>query len=352
MEQMLIKKRKTVLSKNGIPFRLVYGLIKGSSSGNTCFHDANLKNYLGGDEDLKEINSLEKRAGDITPERLDLRVIADLCCIWRYDFPENVHRICAAIGGGSDRAFRLHYQISTGRRQKFIEYANAIKGWLEDIAPDDKIFITDSARQMAEHVYRLLGRKDPLKSMLAERTYYGLSARRLNCSFWGYGKEEDVNLHPYNAQELPSGWQQRMYDLEQKIKKQMGSSSYDFLCDVGGSAEPACHFKFLRRVDILLSSIGCLKWRGNLPAKDSSVTGRRKLTAHYLDVLEKYWRAGDGNSDGSGIHKLVGQPDDFKRWLVASLWKNIKNQTLYQAYPMKRWMEFVRIGEDYLDSLS
>lgn len=349
---MLIKKRKTVLSTSGIPFSLVYSLLKGSSSVRNCFHDANLKNHFGEDDDLKEINRLEKRIGDLSSDQLDLRVIADLCCIWRYDFPENVHRICEAIGGGADRTFRLHYQVSTQRRRRFIQYGNAIKGWLEDIAPDDKMFSEEGARQTATHVYGLLGEKNPLKSILAERTYLGLSDRRLNCSFWGRCPGKKVSLHPYGAQELPSGWEQRMRQLERQISKEMGGGAYDFLCDVGGSAEPACHFKFLRRVDILLSSIGCLRWRGNLPPKDSSVTGRRKLTGHYLNLLERYWRDGKQEGDGAEIFQTLGQPDDFKRWLVASLWKNIKNQTRYQAYPMKRWMEFVRIGEDYLDRLS
>jgi len=134
----------------------------------------------------------------------------------------------------------------------------------------------------------------------------------------------------------------------------MGSGAADFLCDVGGTAEPACHFKFIRRVDILVSSIGCLRWRGNLPMKDATITGRRQLTSDYLGALESYWNV-TGSANGGlaqDLHALLGEPTDFKRWLVASLWKGIKNQTLYQAYPMKRWIEFVRSAEDYLDNLS
>jgi len=138
----------------------------------------------------------------------------------------------------------------------------------------------------------------------------------------------------------------------------MGSDAGDFLCDVGGSVEPACHFKFVRRIDILVSSIGTLRWRANLPPKDGTIKGRRQITSIYLDLLEKYWngeKPEKSNEDGEEIEtklfNLLGRPDDFKRWLVACLWKNIKNQTSFQAYPMKRWLEFVRIGEDYLNGL-
>jgi hypothetical protein len=79
----------------------------------------------------------------------------------------------------------------------------------------------------------------------------------------------------------------------------------------------------------------------------------------YLDVLEKYWNGEktayiniNGGEELEGeLFGLLGEPTDLKRWLVACLWKNIKNQTSYRADPMKHWVEFVRIGEDYLQNL-
>ena len=46
---------------------------------------------------------------------------------------------------------------------------------------------------------------------------------------------------------------------------------------------------------------------------------------------------------------LLGEKDDFKRWLAGSLWKNISVQTERHAYPMKRWVELVHIAEDHLE---
>jgi hypothetical protein len=136
----------------------------------------------------------------------------------------------------------------------------------------------------------------------------------------------------------------------------MGGTASNFLCDVGGAAEPACHFKFKRRVDVLVSSIGCMKWRGNLPPKDDSIRGRRGMTNACLEALYSYWSrsatpGGDAGDIFTHLDELLGEPSDFTRWLVACLWKNIKNQTEYHAYPMKHWVEFVRIAEDYLDGV-
>ena len=361
MEHTLLTAREMVLSREGIPYHLICHLMEGSYERGHTYCDGNLASgrYFGSDEDLDEINGLEKSLGKLTPDKMDLRVMADFCCIWRYDYPQRLYDMCAAIGGNQHTAFGLHYQISSKRRQELIDYAEALKLWLSDGAQNEKPYSSHGFQSIVNKVFQYLGKKDPLKKLLVERTYYGLSSRALNCSFWGYNAQQtEVSLHPYTAQDLPGNWHERMSVLEKAISKEMGHQAHDFLCDVGGSAEPACHFKFVRRVDILVSSIGCLRWRGNLPAKDTSISGRRAITALYLDVLEKYWRGNSAAQNsragkeqekaGKELFGLLGEETTFKRWLVASLWKNIKNQTQYHAFPMKRWVEFVRIGEDYL----
>jgi hypothetical protein len=365
MEHKLLTPRMITLSHNGIPYKLIHHLLEGTCEQGRYYHDGNLLSgaYGGTDHDIKEINSLEKSLGSLSPEQRDLRVMADFCCIWRYDYPQRVYELCAAVGGNPHTAFCLHYQISAKRRQELIYYAEALKRWLTDDNISDPSAKTTEKEITDRKVFQYLGRKDPLKEILVERTYWGLSARALNCSFWGHNATGNtISLAPYTAQNLSPQWAERMSKLERNIKIEMGEDAENFLCDVGGTAEPACHFKFIRRIDILVSSIGCLSWRGNLPPKDSAVTGRRAITAAYLNILEKYWRgaasAASQMSDSQTakiegeLFQLLGDQTLVKRWLVASLWKNIKNQTQFHAFPMKRWIEFVRIGESYLNTLS
>jgi hypothetical protein len=105
-----------------------------------------------------------------------------------------------------------------------------------------------------------------------------------------------------------------------------------------------------------VSRIGYLKWRVSLPEKDENIKGRKQITACFLIILEKYWK-NDNYSENYECEteeksfNLLGQSDKFKKWLVACLWENIKNQTETHFYPMKRWAEFVRIGEKYLASI-
>ena len=360
MEHTLLTPRATILCGEGIPYRLLYHLVEGSRGGGHTYHDGNLAaNYHGYDDDIKEINEMEKSLGKLSPEQRDLRVMADFCCIWRYDYPQRVHELCAAIGGNPHTAFGLHYQICTRQRQELIDYAEALQMWLSDgtsLKQDKK---APECERTINKVFQMLGERDPLKDLLVERTYLGLSSRALNCSYWGYNSRGKVSLAPYTAQELSFDWHKRMATIERAIAKEMGGKAHDFLCDVGGSAEPACHFKFIRRIDILVSSIGCLRWRGNLPPKDKTISGRRAITATYLSILEKYWRGtvseySDTADDAEGTIEAglvgsLGEKTNLKRWLAASLWKNIKNQTQFHAFPMKRWVEFVRIGEDYLN---
>ena len=348
---MLLSPHTGILTKEGIPLTLIQHLVRGSK----CY-DVNLRHGSGRDSELDEINALEQSLGMLAPGHLEKRIAADFCCIWRYDYPGRIHEICARIGDKSSPGLRLHYQICPGRRQELMTYAGALKGWLLEASPDA---CTEDDPGTVQKVYRLLGKKDPLKKLLVERTYFGLSGRSLNCSFWGKTDlDAETRLFPYHAQELAAGWQQKMASLERSISKEMGHAARDFLCDVGGSSEPACHFKFIRRIDILVSSIGCLKWRGRLPPKDATITGRRQITRMYLDILESYWHGKSACAPAGGdklnneLCALLGPADDVKRWLVACLWKSIKNQTSFHAYPMKHWVEFVRIGESYIDSLS
>lgn len=351
MEDMLLSPHSIKLGKQGIPYGLITHLVKGSR-----FYDVNLRQGFGGDSDLAQIHELEKDAGPLSPEDEQRRIAADFCCIWRYDYPERVHDICSIIGGSTHTALRLHYQVSPGRRQEFIDYAEALKGWVHDVPPDRVPGYGGGGRTTIDKVYGFLGAPDPLKSLLAERTYYGLARRSLNCTFWGCNEREPVTaLTPHHPQELAPAWRERMAALEHDIHQRMGRGASDFLCDVGGSAEPACHFKFVRRVDILVSSIGCLRWRGNLPAKDGAISGRRALTRSYLAALENYWRGAaldaDDQKRADALAAVLGEPTGMKRWQVACLWKSIKDQTDYHAYPMRHWVDFVRIGEDYIERL-
>jgi hypothetical protein len=358
MEHTLLKPRNLVIGRQGIPYSTVHHLLHGTSGGGIIHHDGNLYPPIGIDDELEDINGMEEDLGLLSKEQLDIRTAVDLCCLWRYDYPSRVREICGIIGGSKQTALRLHYQISPQKRQEFLDYCAALRGWLEEVSPDDESYFRQGSEKTTQKVYGFLGNRDPLKNKLVERTHIALAGRFLNCSFWGNNENEPkTNLLPYLGDMLDAGSFSQLSTLEDFIRKEMGRGAKDFLCDVGGGAEPACHFKFIRRVDILVSSIGCMEWRGNLPAKDSTVRGRRNTTAGFLQVLQKYWDGGVSSIGAESpelegeLFELLGEPNELKRWLVASLWKNIKKQTMSEAFPMVSWVEFVRTGESYLDTL-
>lgn len=335
---------------------------QGSSSGEDLyFLDENIRGYGWGDnQDLKEINKMELGIGPLSQELRDLRTMVDFCCIWRYDYPQRVHDICRAIGGKGTMLSRCHYQVGTEKRDELIAYARALKKWLGHSDCDDTPL---QDRQMVEEiesrVFTMLGERGKVKDLLVERTFIGLACRNIDCSFFGSrGDGQPEHVFPSNASRLDSDWRSKMRLLEKEILSEMGGDAYDFFCEVGG-AEPACHFKFIRRLEILIGSIGCLKWRGYLPPKDSKVSGRRQVTQRYLSVLQTYWSDSvlpneeqdkDLLSLQEDVFDALGKPELHKRWLIASLWKNIKNQTDHQAFTMKHWVEFVQITRSLMNS--
>ncbi len=353
MEHSLLRPH-TCMQTCGIPLKNALPLLK-----NGKYYDYNIQAGYGSDKALAAINRLQASLEPLTDEQLKTRVAADFCCIWRYDYPDNVRHICDIIGGSTHTQLRLHYQVSPTRRAEFIDYAQTLKGWCENKVPDDTNFFGTADQAIVAKVYAMLGKSDPLKRKLVERTYWGLANRVMNCSFWGDNtREPETDLEPFTVHPLTSGWQTRMHSLESEIRHEMGSSAHDFLCDVGGSGEPACHFKFMRRVDILVSSIGCMRWRGNLPSKDEVISGRRQITRDILDVLAHYWQdeplpksSPDITALRDELFGLLGEKNDFKRWLAGSLWKNISVQTERHAYPMKQWVELVRIAENHLEQM-
>lgn len=356
----------------GIPYDAVYHLLEGTrkadkkraADGDSCYHDENIRGYGRGgpDHEVQEINRMELQLGELSQDVRDLRTMMDFCCIWRYDYPARVHQLCRAIGGSGDTLGRCHYQVGTDKRDELTAYARAMEKWLG--RKRDEKTATAGVLALQEKidgkVFSMLGEREALKELLVERTLIGLCSRHIDCSFFGSdGSGKPVEVFPSHALNPGRDWHERMRSLENEIQRKLGGRSYDFLCEVGG-AEPPCHFKFIRRLEILLGSIGCLSWRGYLPPKDSRVSGRREMTQKYLALLREYW-AGENAADDGGedaayrslkeeLFNALGTPELYKRWLVASLWKNIKNQTLYQAFTIKHWVDFVQIVRRHVPS--
>lgn len=371
----MTRKNTIAFSKGeGIPYGDVCHLLFGTrkpkalmdqEKTEASFLDENLRGYGYGnaDQEVQAINRLELEIGSMTPETRDLRTMVDFCCIWRYDYPGRVHLICKAIGDGKAAASRCHYQVGTEKRDELSAYANALKKWLGKNGDQRGTLIAESGLEGAieERVHDMLGKRDTLKEMLVERTLLNLASRHIDCSFFGSrGDGKPVRVFPSYAFPLAADWRSRMMMLEQEIQRKMGSAAFDFLCEAGG-AEPPCHFKFIRRLEILIGSIGCLKWRGYLPPKDSRVSGRREVTQHYLAVLHAYWadappHAAEPDHPSHDVKNelfaALGKPNPSKKWLVASLWKNIKNQTDHRAFTMKHWVEFVQIMRNRVSTLS
>jgi hypothetical protein len=332
----------------GIPYDAVYHLLDGTrkidkkhdSNDGNFYHDENIRGYGRGgpDHEVQEINRMELQLGEPEPSVRDLRTMIDFCCIWRYDYPERVHRICRAIGGSGDTIGRCHYQVGTDKRYELAAYARAMQKWLgmKSSGKSDSEGGRALQEKIEERVFAMLGEREGLKDLLVERTLIGLCARHIDCSFFGSdGSGQPVEVFPSHALDPGRDWHERMRKLEYEIQGKLGGRSYDFLCEVGG-AEPPCHFKFIRRLEILIGSIGCLMWRGHLPPKDGTVSGRRELTQKYLAVLHSFWTgelAGAARGDDEQFSALketlfhdLGKPELYKRWLIASLWKNIKNE--------------------------
>ena len=63
----------------------------------------------------------------------------------------------------------------------------------------------------------------------------------------------------------------------------------------------ACHHKFFRRVDIILSSIGTNRWRGNIPVKGTDRDELSGMIGNYIKILDS-WLENENEVEIIGLH--------------------------------------------------
>jgi hypothetical protein len=63
----------------------------------------------------------------------------------------------------------------------------------------------------------------------------------------------------------------------------------------------ACHHKFFRRVDIILSSIGTNRWRGNIPVKGTDRDELSGMIGNYIKILDS-WLENENEMEIIGLH--------------------------------------------------
>ncbi|MHC4561395.1 MAG: hypothetical protein ACYS8X_01330 [Planctomycetota bacterium] len=308
----------------------------------------NIFDYGGDDpaeqDDVKQkINAMQRAVGEMSDDDRFIRI--QMACFERcfHTFPKNVDQIIDGIAGGE---VNLDSPISCeppwnhilgllrerrGHRASSIEpldprsllaraYTEILASWsafgdiecLKQVLPRHV--------ELAETIYRRLGPPTTLKQLQVERLRFSLG----HCAFF-----------PKDFFAAFSAWEEMKKIFDALIQQELGD-----LDDMAGRMTEylhvtgMCHHAFFRHIDHIVACIGKGK-RVKLPGAGDEGRRIRGATTNYVHALGS-WLAGraeeetvsiwpDGKDVAAYVFERLGSPSPRKRWLAASLWKQLQD---------------------------
>jgi hypothetical protein len=285
-------------------------------------------------KETQKLNELWSKAQPMTEEELyAVRQITWLSrCNWNLE--NSITSLIEAIGKGKNAKIRIghNYSITEDRWKKAWAYYFTLKKWLPIQGRYTGIPILldycDPDKAIQSLVLDLLGEKTTLKELYVELFSYSLEFHLL-----GRHPDDKAKIFATKA---------AVYSLINEVKK----NDYDEMILAAVQINPdvpsegklrwyeVCHHKFFRRCDLILSSIGENKWRGNFTEKGPEREELQKLLRKYYLTLESWISNQDINDESSKKnHELLGEQNSKKLFQVNLLNAFLKGQ---RAYIMKK----------------
>lgn len=243
-------------------------------------------------------------------------------CNWRLE--DSIVALCKAIGQKKPTEMPIGHGASiTEERWKQVgAYLLACRTWLKHgpVSGYQVILdVVDPEGTIQEHVRALLGERDGLKEKYIERFCLCLE-------LWlGDLIAEGKILSASHAVAIAALEKEiRQTDPEAGILKV-------FMYEGDGCLN-VCHHKLFRRYDIIISSIGCGKWRGAMPTRGTDGFARADLLASYLGPIEAWIEKGQkahyNSEPGIRILELLREPDNQKIFLASLLASLLRSDEL------------------------
>jgi hypothetical protein len=296
------------------------------------------------DEERQRINLMQRALGPVDDDARYLRI--QIACLARcyFTFPANVNLVLEGIGRGRPnldariscegpwnqgilprlRLERSHPAAGTdvidSRRALVRAYLTILTCWA---AEGDLSYLTWRLLEhvdLAETLYRWLGTPTALKMLYMRKLCWMLS-------FWAY-------------EPAPQPYRQKRHGevskvLDDAIRERLGGRE-----DVIGrliernAANGLCHHSFFRHVDYQIAAIGTGRTI-ELPGAGQERRRIHRAVTHYVHALGS-WLAQQTREEAAMIwppsedtlqrvYGLLGEATPHKRWLVACLWKKLRD---------------------------
>lgn len=289
------------------------------------------------------------RFGSVSPDTLALLAQAAYFCWFEAEYEADLLSLCLAIGQMKPSSVLICQQISVQRWHQLNSYVGGVQRWLgRDLSASPE---ADPA--VISKVKDWLGAPNPAKRALAQlflcslidhlvlRSSLTVLGDRVTAGTSLGGRPSllsDVAVyrhwyarcdgrHYTLGHDHDDGGQAGDDPFVQDLKDRAHCEMDDMAVAQGlidgilRPSQPPCHHRFQRYLEIQIASIGALKWRGKLPADDSSKERWQHFWGEAEPALDA-WAGGVPAGDlpqsrvAARIYQALGEPSEEKRTII------------------------------------
>ncbi len=309
------------------------------------------------DDEVRFINELQKRLRELdkNARMLRLQIIGNEQC--HYKFFQNISKILKGIGRMSPRKDVLGHvpnvsgylhALEKDRIEMGKAYLRFLELWLQGKSAGEAKNALPQYKHFVDPIYHALGERTPLKKLYVKRMIISFSYPVLHWS-----GEADLSNVDGKTVDVFGVNHPRGLKIDRKIAEARGvkltysESNFrnkiqfgdDILAHIVYRGRGLCNHKFFRHLDIILRSIGKGEWRKDNPPRGKERAELAEKISQSVFALDSWIaevekkKAITENPDARNtieeVYDSLGERNQVKEWLAASLWKTMKDNKKY-----------------------
>jgi hypothetical protein len=216
----------------------------------------------------KRVGEFEDTFGAVDSGTLAVVAQATYFCWFEIEYEQDYLDVCRAVGLGRPTSLCLCGQVSPRRWTEMNTYIVGVQRWLGVERP---LFCELSSAKLNQ-IYGWLGDRITAKEAVAKLFVTNLAtdlsalslARLSGCNDPSGERYSDFTPW-YPEGEGAANPSENQASVVESLKQRIGKEAQELIAGILKKSQPACHHRFSRYQDIKITSIGALRWRGNIP---------------------------------------------------------------------------------------